>query len=36
MPGCADTIQTIMGKVEEYSENYKKYEEISNSTDVDK
>ena len=24
-----------MGKIEEYSENYKKYEELSYSTDVD-
>ncbi|KAL8893470.1 MAG: hypothetical protein Q9192_005226 [Flavoplaca navasiana] len=32
----SDAYKTIKGKVEEYSENYKKYEELSNSTDVDK
>ncbi|KAL8844058.1 MAG: hypothetical protein Q9176_001464 [Flavoplaca citrina] len=31
----SDAYKTIKGKVEEYSENYKKYEELSNSTDVD-
>ena len=30
-----DAYKMIMGKVEAYGENYKKYEKISNSTDVD-
>ncbi|CZS93775.1 retinol dehydrogenase 8 [Rhynchosporium agropyri] len=31
----SDAYQGIMGKIEEYSKNYKKYEKLSNSTDVD-
>ncbi|KAL8778755.1 MAG: hypothetical protein Q9213_007268 [Squamulea squamosa] len=31
----SDAYKAIMGKIEAYSENYKKYEKISNSTDVD-
>jgi short-subunit dehydrogenase len=30
-----DAYQGIMGKLKEYDENYKKYEKLSNSTDVD-
>ena len=30
-----DAYKAIMAKIESYGENYKKYEEISNSTDVD-
>ncbi len=30
-----DAYQAIMGKIKAYEENYKKYEQISNSTDVD-
>jgi NAD(P)-dependent dehydrogenase (short-subunit alcohol dehydrogenase family) len=30
-----DAYETILGKIEEYGKNYKKYEKISNSTDVD-
>lgn len=32
----ADSIQAMMGKIDTYSENFKKYEKLSNSTDVDK
>ncbi|KAL8807006.1 MAG: hypothetical protein Q9182_000987 [Xanthomendoza sp. 2 TL-2023] len=32
----SDAYKTIMRKIDEYSENFKKYEKISNSTDVDK
>jgi NAD(P)-dependent dehydrogenase (short-subunit alcohol dehydrogenase family) len=31
----SDAYKIIMGKIEEYGKNYKKYEKISNSTDVD-
>ncbi|KAL8934225.1 MAG: hypothetical protein Q9216_006013 [Gyalolechia sp. 2 TL-2023] len=31
----SDAYQAVMGKIEAYSGNYKKYEKISNSTDVD-
>ncbi|KAK3169845.1 hypothetical protein OEA41_009229 [Lepraria neglecta] len=31
----SDAYKAIMGKIEAYGENYKKYEKISNSTDVD-
>ncbi|CZR55351.1 retinol dehydrogenase 8 [Phialocephala subalpina] len=31
----SDAYKAIMGKIDTYSENYKKYEKISNSTDVD-
>lgn len=31
----ADVTQAVMKKINAYSENYKKYEQISNSTDVD-
>ncbi|KAL8773967.1 MAG: hypothetical protein Q9209_001397 [Squamulea sp. 1 TL-2023] len=31
----SDAYKAIMGKIEAYSENYKKYQKISNSTDVD-
>ncbi|KAI4175735.1 MAG: hypothetical protein LQ346_008015, partial [Caloplaca aetnensis] len=31
----SDAYQAVMAKIERYSENYKKYEKISNSTDVD-
>lgn len=30
-----DAYKAIMNKIEAYGENYKKYEKISNSTDVD-
>lgn len=30
-----DAYQGIMGKIKTYDENYKKYEKLSNSTDVD-
>lgn len=30
-----DAYKAIMGKIESYGENYKKYEKISNSTDVE-
>ena len=30
-----DADKAIMGKIQPYGENYKKYEEISNSTDVE-
>lgn len=31
----SDAYKAIMGKIEQYGENYKKYEKIANSTDVD-
>ena len=31
----SDAYQAINGKIKDYGENYKKYEKISNSTDVD-
>lgn len=31
----SDAYKAIMGKIEAYGENYKKYEKLSNSTDVD-
>ena len=31
----ADVLQAIMTKIQQYSENYPKYEKISNSTDVE-
>ncbi|KAI4267609.1 MAG: hypothetical protein L6R38_008181 [Xanthoria sp. 2 TBL-2021] len=32
----SDAYKAIMGKIDTYSENFKKYEKLSNSTDVDK
>lgn len=32
----SDAYTAIMGKIDEYGENYKKYEKIANSCDVDK
>lgn len=32
----SDAYKAIMNKIEQYEESYKKYEELSNSTDVDK
>ncbi len=31
----SDAYKAIMPKIETYSQNYKKYEQLSNSTDVD-
>lgn len=31
----SDAYKAILGKIEAYGKNYRKYEEISNSTDVD-
>ncbi|KAL8741761.1 MAG: hypothetical protein Q9184_008346, partial [Pyrenodesmia sp. 2 TL-2023] len=31
----SDAYQAVMGKIDTYSENYKKYEKVSNSTDID-
>lgn len=31
----SDAYKAVMNKIERYEENYRKYEELSNSTDVD-
>ena len=31
----SDAYKAVMAKIDTYSQNYKKYEQISNSTDVD-